>query len=374
MTEISIDHSEREKQTLPLEERLGVLDQIYVVDKIKEPLLWTLSGYVSSTDEVIGKLDGSIPLQKMTVFRSVNGQFVEEKKDLPPPSDVIYLDKSARPVEWFVREFWPLLSSPGTDGEEPQLPQSRFLNIDKDDWLRRIGVPEKHIQDAPDSLVDFSKIDHDLLTRLRSIFSTVHVTEDSREEVWNHPTQFDGKHVMILDEVKSSGQTIRTAQQLLTLAYPEATFSGSHWMIPELRYLNPGSTENFAMKRVPPWYSNVRESGRGVSDKSPLWHDKAEALGQPVSEKSKIGYDFLSTPPHHPHTFERIEDTLATKLRQDIKTLAKAVADHEVLYRPSPTRIDAEDEKIIERIEHLNDMSFDAWKIQRDAQDPKKSF
>lgn len=373
MFDSSIGEVDKEQQDYT--EKYSFFNQDHVIEGVKWNPEWVLSDYVMNTDRLIGKMDGSIPLNNITVYRSVNGGFKEEKRDLPPPQEVIYLDKSARPVEWLVRGLYPVLVTPTQDSEGneqiPPMPHSRFLNIDKEDWLRRMGVSQQHLEDAPDSMVDFSKIDPDLITRLRSLFSTEQLTEETRDLAWELPTVLDGRHVMIVDEVMSSGQTLKIAQKLLSLAIPEATFSGQYWMIPERRYLNPGSTTDFAMKRVPAWYSNVRESGRGVSDKSAVWPERAAALDYKVSELSRLGRDFLSTPPHNPVTFERITDPLATKIRADITYLRDDIKDRKLFYRPARERFDVDEEAAVRRIEELNGMSLDEWKVKRDELEPK---
>ncbi len=42
---------------------------------------------------------------------------------------ILYLDKSARPIQWLVKEFWPIFA-----GNKP-MPESKFANIDASEWL-----------------------------------------------------------------------------------------------------------------------------------------------------------------------------------------------------------------------------------------------
>lgn len=75
----------------------------------------------------------------------------------------------------------------------------------------------KNIQKPDIENIDIDRIDPRLLNKfvasIRSQYLSPEdlkeVNEDNFEEdVWNYPTVLDGKHVAILDEVKSSGATL----------------------------------------------------------------------------------------------------------------------------------------------------------------------
>ncbi len=340
---------------------------------------WLLSEYTKATDKLIGLLDGTISYNGTVYEHTEGNNFNVQKKDLPPPKAVVYLDKSARPVEWMVRELWPLLArQPGTsyaEGVVPPRPDSHYLNIDRIDWLKMMNVPPELLQDAPNEYVDFSKIDKEHIERIRALYSTAQITEQNLSEVWNHPTIFDGKHIMVVDEVKTSGRTLEIAQKLLSMAVPEATFSGHHWTKPKQVILNGGipdkktGRQQFTTAWVPIWYKEEKYSeGRGVSERDPEWPEKVEELGQEVSNVAKIGRYVLSTPTHNPATLEREIDAKANALREDFKQLAKDLGQHKVLYRPDPNR-DPDDFR--ERVEAINQMSFDEWRKKRDQLEPK---
>lgn len=343
---------------------------------------WLLSEYVKCTDGVIGKMDGTIPLKQVEVFVRDESGLKKEKRDLPPPASVVYLDKSARPVAWLVRSLWPLLArEPGTpyeQGKVPQRPREYFLNIDKVEWLHYMGVPTKYIEDAPEELIDIDKVDKEHLTRIRAHFSTEKITEDNLDEAWSHPTRLDGQHVMIVDEVMSSGQTLRIAQRLLTSAIPEAVFSGQFWAKPGRVPLNKGIPDQegklqFQREWVPVWYSKDVESGRGVGDRNHEWPEILARTGNSVPEYTKIGRYILSTPPHDPLSYARRGDQAAEELRTDIKKLALELEQHKILYRPSserPSVTEEEFQAIEERITVINQMDYQTWLKSRQDLEP----
>lgn len=336
-----------------------------------------LATYVSCTDNLVGKFDGSIPLDGAVAYRyDRSGQrIVAERKDLPPPTSVVYLDKSARPVEWLVRGLWDTLATP-QKGAMPKQPDSFFLNIDKKAWLRRMGVPPQYLENPPPELVNLAKVENlgDHLARIRALFSTAEIDEERLNEVWKHPTRLDGQHVMIIDEIKSSGQTLNISMMLLSLAFPEATFSGSYWAIPSQVVLNRGvpvdGQYQFQRDWVPVWYSDRRESGRGISGRDPQYPEKSEKDSSEARRKTKIGRHILSTPPHDPKTFERVQDREAEQLRRDIRRLRDDLRGRKVLYIPSgerPSKSKGQFSELVRRIQDMTGLDFDHWRERRDA-------
>jgi len=352
-----------------------------VVDREIWSTEWVLSEYVKRTDGLIGKMDGTIPMIQQDIYTTREGELTAEKRDLKPPSSVIYLDKSARPVEWMVRELWPVLArvpdTPYAEGKVPQKPKDYFLNIDKGDWLRRMGVPEEHIQDVPENLIDITKIDKEHIARIRALYSTAKIDEDNIDDAWNNPTIFDGQHVMVVDEVKSSGKTLKLAQMLLSLAIPEATFSGEYWAKPLPVFLNNGVEVDGRMQKkmawVPVWYREDSPLGRGIGDRNEDWPEITEKKGYPVSRYAKLGRYVLSTPPHDENTDARISDKKARRIREDIKHMAVDLKFGRILYRPSqdrPTEDQSDFEKIEDRITSINNVDMKTWQSKRDAIKP----
>ena len=343
---------------------------------------WLLSEYVRATDGIIGKIDGTIPAHNEEVYVKEGNGLKKERKDLPPPTSVIYLDKSARPVQWFVYKLWPVLArTSGTkfnDGEVPKRPKEYFVNIDKMEWLTRMGVPFKDLEDASPEQVNIDTIDREHLARIRAVFSTKEISEDNLDEVWDYPTRLDGQHILIVDEVKSSGQTLNVAQMLISAAIPEATFSGDYWAKPKRIALNRGVEVDgrlqFKIEWVPVWYKEYTASGRGIGDTYPSWPERRERRGHIVSMIQKLGRHFLSTPTHNLETDERVTDKLALQLRADINQISTDLSAGRVFFRPSaarPTKSDEEYQEIVDRIEGINKISFKDWQEKRKSLEPK---
>jgi hypothetical protein len=355
----------------------SVLSAQHIVEGKRWNLEWTLSEYIKQTDGLIGKMDGTIPLKGARVYKAEKDGLTEERRDLLPPDSIIYLDKSSRPVEWAVRELWSTLArTPGTeyvDWSIPKRPDSHFLNIDKIDWLKRMGIPSEHLEDAPLSMVNIAKLDKEHLARIRALYSTAKISEGNVNDAWNHPTIFGDKHIMVVDEVESSGHTLRLAQMMLSAAMPEATFSGQYWLRPRKVPLNNGVPDpkdgkvQFRMAWVPVWYSSDISAGRGVSDARLDWPEIASKQGHHVSRYAGIGRYVLSTPSHDYDSLQKGQDMRAQRLRQDFKKLGEDLLHHKVLYRPSTER---EEENMVERVEQINGMSIDEWKKKRDAVQP----
>lgn len=391
----SSDHREKPQQNQPMSENdidrgfPNHYEQLQGSEHIVHGPRWStdklLTTYVSATDGLIGKMDGSIPFSKTAAYFPNGNMLVKEKRDLPPPTGVIYLDKSARPVEWMVRGLWDLLAAQKNpqdkQGPAPEMPSSHFLNIDKGDWLMRMHIPPKDLEDTPVELIDFDLIDKEHIARLRALYSTVPIDEETPFDAWNHPTIFDGQHIMVVDEIASSGQTLNIALNLLSRAIPEATFSGSYWAVPKRIALKGGAPVDdkmqFMREWVPVWYSQEFITGRGVRDRDPRWPEIAEETyyrgrrkNSTPSHVSKLGRHLISTPPHDPRTHLPATDLRSRQLRKEISYLAGDVTDHHILYQPSPDRpSDSDDdfELIRHRIESLNGLPFDEWRKKRDA-------
>ena len=174
---------------------------------------------------------------------------------------VLYLDKSARPVSWMVNELWHDLAP-----DKPR-PATKYANIDRLDWREIVGSDEVGV-------VDVQEAGQEAIQSLRNIFSD----PDSPGL-----GLFDGKRVMIVDEVKASGDTLRIAEEFIKAAFPSAEVKGAWWMISDRRLAN-------GHKEVPVWYNEDTPYGRGVDNKN-----VAKSFLSP-SSRQQDGYRFLSTP------------------------------------------------------------------------------
>ena len=132
---------------------------------------------------------------------------------------VLFLDKSARPVCWLMREAWAALSPdfdrPGSSG---RLPRCTFLNIDRLQW-RELLDPEGV------GRFDASRLPSAPLDGLNRCF---------RPRAASPQTWLDRERVLIVDEVRVSGDTALIAERLLARAFPHASFGAFQWMTPKL--------------------------------------------------------------------------------------------------------------------------------------------
>jgi hypothetical protein len=196
---------------------------------------------------------------------------------------VVYLDKSARPVQWLVSAMWDHYMP-----DKPR-PNERFVNIDRDDWRPALGSP---------TYGDYRPEELDISAKqeLRDIFAD----PDNPDR-----TQFDGKRILIVDEVQVSGDTLRIAEDIFKQAFPTAEVTGAWWMIPAIPQ-DDGSVD------VPVWYRQDTSQGRGIDNK-----DREKSLASP-SRAQQVGATFLSTRPDQP-------DSMAQRLRAEIRQLRKDV-------------------------------------------------
>lgn len=227
------------------------------------------------------------------------------------PDYVVCLDKSGRPVAWMVRALWPVLArTPGTDFAAvriPPMPQFRFVNIDREQWWSYTGGSEFGV-------IDVSKVPEQAIVSLRRAF----LPKPDSPHAW-----LDGRRVLIVDEVKNTGDTLQIARGLLARAFPTADARTTHWM-------HPGSTrERSGMRRtseVPVWYRADTWRGRLVGN-------RLEPDNPMTTNRNRDASLFLSTRPVVP-------DERGRRLRKEVAELAADVAAGRLLARPC---IDRED-------------------------------
>jgi len=172
---------------------------------------------------------------------------------------VIFLDKSARPVCWLMRLAWPALSPSITRrafSPAPPLPQCTFLNIDRLQW--------RHIMDSSNTGVfDVDQIPEHPIIGLRHAFQAY------RE---SNATWLDDQRVLVVDEVRVSGDTATIAASILKRAFPLADFVPSQWMTPKLVTRSGGNRYN---NQLPVWYRDDTHLGRGIGDRDPEWSQRS---------------------------------------------------------------------------------------------------
>ncbi|OYX42839.1 hypothetical protein B7Y94_02745, partial [Candidatus Saccharibacteria bacterium 32-49-12] len=275
--------------------------------------------YIQDSDTLAGMLDGSI---------TESEHFMDGQPRYPdmPISHAIYLDKSARPVHLLMRKVWSHLST-------AKMPAASYRNIDKGSW-RQLMLKDTQNADKPD--VEAISVDNvyargemelaafkDRVAGLRATYlsreDVAKVDESNiREDVWRYPTILDGRRVAIIDEVKSSGATLKIADILLRLAIPEAKFEPLYWSVPTLVRWdiyddegNPTSSE-FAASQVPVWYDSESGMGRGIRDL-----DVVESMRDSV-KKRRLGAYVLG----RPYSGIAEMDSLSLEIMEDLNQLA----------------------------------------------------
>ncbi len=241
---------------------------------------------------------------------------------------VIWLDKSARPLAWLTKDLWPLLAT-DADGKVPEMPEFKFVNIDRNQWTSSIN-PEGQ------GMSNVSKIDESIIRSLRSVFLSN--PSDRRdglvESIDDAPTQFDGKTVLIVDEVLSTGRTLDYATKFFSRAFPEAKIASTHWMGGLV-----GKGRAVGNADIPVWYNSKSPYGRGVGERN-----------VPVSLASanttqRMGAWFLSAALRTP-------DPLSKELRSEMKHLAEDAKEGKVFIEPSRKREDDDFEERALRLNH----------------------
>jgi hypothetical protein len=292
--------------------------------------------YVRLTDGLVHKMvDG------VDVTDPETGETTKEKVDY-----VVWLDKSARPVSWLTRELWPLLAS-NEAGNVPTMPESRFVNIDRNQWTSSID-PQGHGKS------DVQNIDQSIIRSLRSIFLANPKDRETglTEAIDMAPTQFDGKTVLIVDEVLSSGRTLDYARSFFQRAFPDAKVAGTHWMgglVTRGKGLAVGNAD------LPVWYSDTTEMGRGIGNRN------VDLSLQSTNQAQRLGAYFLSTALQEP-------DSLSSILRRELHQLAEDTRTGKVFVEPSLQRNEADYDERALRLNNLDSFrDYIAQKRQHNA-------
>ncbi|MDP9212253.1 MAG: hypothetical protein M3N59_03180 [bacterium] len=378
--------------------------RILTLENLRDPDT-VLQRTVSQTDKIIGVLDGSIPAESRTldkIYQATSSDQLmpgvsaveripaDELPQLGRPDMAIYLDKSGRPVSWLVRKLWGQLATPEPDGSTPRMPETRFFNIDRIDWLRRVGVPEHEIEGVGPEGFEMRRIAEnpsavrELLARFRLPFveerrtetgadgekRTIELNESNwLDEVWKMPLKavrrLDGsmgppRHITVIDEMKSSGATLHIARELFATALPEVAVSGTHWSVPKKKSIGTDRKSGVMQtteETAPPWYRRDLEAGRGVGDLDRKWYADSDSNWK----VKRVGEIALSTPLTDVEG-ERIRDKRAQVLRDDIDQLVQDLANRRVLYVPSMHR---RPEESLRRIEELNGIPLVEWQRRR---------
>lgn len=287
--------------------------------------VWTkdkvLSHYVTLTDRMVGILDGSSPQKVISIDDDGNyNSFNAEQGDWKP-QEVLYLAKSAAPVEALVDAMWEQMAAEGAEK-----PHGDMLAIDRRDFLSYMGVTNPYDQDDSTSKkIDISKIPQELISRIRAYFVEGDIDMDNwQEDVWSKPTRLDGRNVLVVDEVKNSGATMEIAMKMIKAAVPEADIKGTYFW---------DKTNS-----VPIWYPPKKPGktgpvgGRLVAPPDPKWWDKMPEGAE--KKRRKLAAFVLPTPFHNTETMEPVRDLMSDQLAQDIAYMTYDYADGKILNNP----------------------------------------
>lgn len=180
----------------------------------------------------------------------------------PKADEVIYLDKSARPVSWMVGLFW-------NDFTNEKRPHPSYLAIDRREWFKRTGTDidgNEYVDGHMATFSDFKKenvTDRDIAA-IRALYIPGGIETEDIDEIMNTPTGLEGKNITIIDEVKRSGSTAAIAQYLVSRAIPEAASVNVYTYWDQgFKILDNGEHQ---MRGAPVWYSHSSAAGRGIGD------------------------------------------------------------------------------------------------------------
>ncbi len=260
--------------------------------------------------------------------------------------EVVYLDKSARPVAWMVNELWSTL---GTDADGNVLPKPRthFANIDREQWGPIVGRSEDKT-----GRINVDLVPEGTIKSLRSTFSPKgELSQDS---------YFTGKKLMIVDEMMTSGDTLTIASGLFERAFPDAEEVKTGYWMPTVTRQRSGSIR---VGTLPPvWYRDNHVQGRLVGDRSFKVSDKSDSRAQ------RDGRYFLSS------RFDEI-DKEGLRLKQEVKALARDVKNGLIPVLPPADYEDfspAQQEAFMHRVNGLSEKEY--VELKKEAVRTKTSF
>lgn len=237
--------------------------------------------YLELTDELVRKM-----LEEKEFFNPETGE-----SEMRRTSVVIFLDKSARPLSHLVRAMWPTFAKDPETGETPPMPRFNFLNVDREQWTNTTNKQGM-------GRVDIDQISPDIIRSLRATALTSvgreQVVEDGgiTDAVDTLATTMDNESILVVDETRSTGRTLKIATGMIQRAFPTAEVQGAHWMSKTF-HLRDGREFN----GIPNWYSETEVKGRGVGDRYSNY-TKYQRLGKLSLENyyPSLGSLFLSAP------------------------------------------------------------------------------
>jgi|GEM_PF-3068781 len=252
--------------------------------------------YIHLTDDLITTLDGS-----------------DELGDGQPYDAVVYLDSSARPVDWMVRGLWSFAARKDEQGNPVPRPEILFANMD----ARRMG---------PSASAD----DTESLAQTYPSLAAMSGASD--------------KKVLIVDEIAVSGDTISQAVDRFRKAFPDLAVNGYAWM-------DERNKKDFDNVR---WYERGSDRYRAVLDPTEIddgTRAKLEDKGINPYSKSK----WLAVP--------NPEQGDVKKLRGEIQRMVQEVQNGKMPYWPSTKRSDEDyDRQVAAQNDGLSPREFGVFR------------
>jgi len=194
---------------------------------------------------------------------------------------LVFLDKGARPIFWLFKEVWK-------ETDLGPLPEIHFVNI----GLAR----ELHLGALNDEELAKKK------------------QGDPSSDLSSLPFDFEGRRVLIVDDICSTGRTLDKAKKLFRNAFPRAQAIGTHAIFDSSQYIElpwnsiPGASGTVEVDAgilaKPLTQENLQKIQNKLFGK---WRDvltrdgwHPEALLEVTSDVEKTKRDFLQTYPDHP--------------------------------------------------------------------------
>lgn len=256
----------------------------------------------------------------------------------------IFLDKSARPVAWMVNELWEQLAPPHDPLGQPYTrPEIKFLNIDREQWGAVIGRSEDSVGG-----ISVDRIPGERIEELQSLYAPVAGHSKQEDE-----TLLTDKKVLVVDEVRMSGDTLSMAEKILQRAFPDAAeIEGAYWMTSiAKRDSKSGATVG---GKVPVWYSDETNRGRLVADRDTTKSSNSN------SSRQRVGRYWLSA------TFRRPDES-GRQLKHEVSLMADELRTHRLPYIPS-TQWDDWTDPLEDRIERVSGLTLDEYiRLRKEA-------
>lgn len=245
--------------------------------------------YIQRTDKLIYSMTHGVEVK--------NKETGEIEKKVP--DIVVWLDKSARPLAWLTKELWPQMAADPNTGKVADMPDFKFVNIDREQWVNKVDP-------GGSGYMDINEVDTSIVRSLRSIFISPEDKKDGlTEKIDTVESELDNKTILIIDEVFTSGRTLQIAERFFERAFPGSQIAGEYWM-QGIHRRPDGSQTN---RDLPVWYKEKDRTGRGIDDRD----DRLS--GQSKNTTQRLGAWFLSRRFPEP-------DQDALKLRKEFKQLA----------------------------------------------------